>query len=126
MCRARSDARSLSAFAILIVLFAAWAFARLYVFPLYVVLNGWQNRAVIPGAHYFFFPAMWGLLALHVYWYYLFLQMGLHFIFKGETVDLQQKISKKEKFGQRSSALSDSSSPLPSDTINGHSKSKHA
>jgi len=81
-----------------------WAFGRLYVYPFWVLHNAWyEGYPLIHGAAYFFFPAVFSLLALHVYWYFLFLQMGLHFVSKGETVDLQQKINQKEKFGRKTS-----------------------
>jgi len=42
---------------------------------------------------YFFNGLMGVLYLLHLYWYFMFLKMGWHFVKKGETRDMQANLT---------------------------------
>jgi len=47
---------------------------------------------------------LWVLQVLHIFWYGLFIQMGLHFLKKGETQDLQNRIKPQDQQQQQQQA----------------------
>jgi len=94
------------------LLLLVWGYCRLYVFPVEIIWSG-MFETTIPSntewVRYFLLIMLYGLQILHIFWYYLFIQMGLHFLNKGETQDLQNKIDD-----------SSNSNPKPNSHQNAH------
>jgi len=71
---------------------ATWGYMRLYVLPFVVFNSSWFEAAAIAGPFpgmYFLNACLFFLIILHAYWYVLFIDIGLHFLNTGETVDKQ-------------------------------------
>lgn len=79
-----------------ILLLLVWAYSRLYIFPsviLYSIIYD-TGSIHIPGLRPFF-ALLSVLLLLHIYWYYMFIRMGLLFLRTKETVDITDSSKKK-------------------------------
>jgi len=78
-------------------LIAAYAYFRIYVFPIYVMHSGWVESFQEVGYGLF----GWGylnfalsvLLLLHMYWFGLIIKIGFHFRRTGQARDLQSDLS---------------------------------
>jgi len=80
-----------------ITLLLVWGYCRLYVFPIDIIWSGMFESAVsgATGAELprlFMIGMLYILQLLHIFWYYLFIKMGFHFLTRGETQDLQNSI----------------------------------
>jgi len=77
-------------------LLAVWGYVRLFVFPLFVIYSSFYESWTVLGDKVYgrlFFNAMLVMLfVLHVYWYTLFIKMGLKFANTGKAYDIQQKV----------------------------------
>jgi len=82
---------------------ASWAYLRLYVFPLKVIYPVLAVTCLPENAGCAMPSCRWLgtnlviLQLLHVWWFLLFLKMGMTFLSKGKTVDLQSKTAYDEK-----------------------------
>jgi len=107
----------------------AWGFARLYVLPFHVLHNVYfESFDLIHGAQ-FFFAMLVILQLLHIYWYLLFFKMGYHFLRKGETVDMHQKVSATEGSDPHRAPLNGhhtGASSSPSDTAAPRKRKPHS
>eukprot|EP00911_Craspedida_sp_UC1_P000192 UC1_evm1s150 len=80
------------------LLVTSWGFARLYVFPLYIIADcytgGHQAIQGHPGLAplYFFMVTLLSTLqVLHMWWYSMFIWMFASYVYSGKTVDTQQR-----------------------------------
>jgi len=88
---------------IYVTLLASWGYTRLYVFPFFVLRTIMiEGKALIPQEHYnragyWCFEWMLSILQiLHVYWYGLFILMGIAFLSTGKTEDIQHKVGTED------------------------------
>lgn len=92
----------ITTFVNLLGMLSSWGFLRLYVFPAFIIrstlMESGLERAILGDlAYYTFNVALSLLFCLHIYWYSLFLQMGWHYLFKGETKDVVANLSFMDK-----------------------------
>eukprot|EP00055_Hartaetosiga_balthica_P000320 m.136242 g.136242 ORF g.136242 m.136242 type:complete len:328 (-) comp10536_c0_seq1:156-1139(-) len=89
-----------------ISLLVAWAYYRLYVFPVKVILDGQrysfiaaQEQGMESGTPLIIcFVLLWILVCLHVYWFLLIVRVGIKKLRGGDLVDVRQKKhAKKQK-----------------------------
>mmetsp|Transcript_9212 Transcript_9212/g.20547 ORF Transcript_9212/g.20547 Transcript_9212/m.20547 type:complete len:323 (+) Transcript_9212:119-1087(+) len=81
-------------------LIVAYAWFRIYVFPVHVMRSAWVESVEEAGdslyAWGFFNFALWVLLLLHMYWFGLIVKIGMQFQRTGEARDLQSNLSRME------------------------------
>merc|ERR1712050_797002 len=78
-------------------LIAAYAWFRIFVFPVYIMHSAWVESIQEVGPELF----GWGylnfgmcvLLLLHMYWFGLIIKIGFHFRRTGQARDLQSNLS---------------------------------
>mmetsp|Transcript_135919 Transcript_135919/g.253970 ORF Transcript_135919/g.253970 Transcript_135919/m.253970 type:complete len:332 (+) Transcript_135919:65-1060(+) len=81
----------------LLGMLGSWGYLRLYCFPRYIIsstlFESVKERAEYGDVAYFSFNAGLILLVLlQIYWYKLFIQMGLHVLLTGQQVDKQANL----------------------------------
>mmetsp|Transcript_29007 Transcript_29007/g.66652 ORF Transcript_29007/g.66652 Transcript_29007/m.66652 type:complete len:324 (+) Transcript_29007:68-1039(+) len=89
-----------------VALVLAYAWFRIYVFPVHVMRSAWLESVAEAGtslhAWGFFNFALWVLLLLHMYWFGLVLKIGMQFQRTGEARDLQSNLSRMELHKKKS------------------------
>jgi len=85
-------------FFFLLGMLSSWGLLRLYVFPAHIIrsvlFDTAAERANIGDTPYYTFSVALSLLFfLHVYWYSLFIKMGIQYLGKGQTTDVQANLS---------------------------------
>jgi len=80
-------------------LLLSWGFARLLVFPFYIIPIGLRAHDFVEvqiEGYTLFNSMMVMLFFLHCYWYILFLKMGITFLNKGKMEDIIDKVKKNQ------------------------------
>jgi len=106
------------------LLLLVWGYCRLYVFPVEIIWSGMFEPTIPSNTEWvrcFLLVMLYGLQILHIFWYYLFIQMGLHFLSKGETQDLQNKIddSSKSNSNPKPNIHQDTPNTIPTEKLHG-------
>jgi len=86
-------------------LIVAYAWFRIYVFPMYIMRSAWieslqEAGSTLVGWGYMNF-ALCVLLLLHMYWFGLIVKMGLQFRRTGEARDMQSNLSALDVAGKK-------------------------
>ncbi|KAI9355917.1 TLC domain-containing protein [Zopfochytrium polystomum] len=89
--------RTLLTLSVYLFLLASWGYCRLYVFPFLIIATIMRTDVpfVDTTVRYVFVGLLLCLQALHLYWYSLFLDMGMEYLKSGKTEDTHD--TKKQK-----------------------------
>jgi len=88
-------------------LIAAYAWFRIYAFPVYIMRSAWVESMEQAGAHLYGWGylnfALCVLLLLHMYWFGLIIKIGFHYRRTGQARDMQSNLSSMDMANKKTS-----------------------